>query len=191
MKTHRKWGWCALIGSGLMVLVIAVVGNLDASQGQRKQSFQLQCQSVKLEHADCERVANRVRKLFEHDKGNLHKISWYNPTNVVLLRATPDDIEQMKFLISQIDIPQEPKESAEVPTRLFQVIPVQQSDAGSLARLLHSMFDSMVEEQNGGRVRPAHFEVDDRTNTIVMYGTHRQINQAKELITTLDVSIEP
>ena len=64
-----------------------------------------QCKVVIVQHADCEKVAQHVRCLFETEKNERpYKASWFAQANAVMLRGSPQEIAQMEYLISQIDV---------------------------------------------------------------------------------------
>ncbi len=62
--------------------------------------------------------------------------------------------------------------------------------AGKEGSLMNAMLADMDTQPNGQRVRSPRFDVDERTNVIVMYGTDNQIKHAQDLIKALDVTID-
>jgi hypothetical protein len=95
----------------------------------------VQCDVVYLKHGDCELVAKHVRALFEEERKR-HKLTWHEPANAVLLRAAPEEIEQMKSLISRIDVPEPEEEEILAPQRRLEIMAIQHAKADELADLL-------------------------------------------------------
>jgi type II secretory pathway component GspD/PulD (secretin) len=157
-----------------------------------------QCAVVFTKHIDCADAATHVRSLFQTDK-EVNKATWFRPANAVLLRGTPDEVEQMKSLLTQIDVPPPPVKAAAPPKRELVVIPVKYADADELLDVVKratGVFDPkphrrhLSSSSRHGETPAAWYAVDDRTNVIVMSGTREQIDNVKGLIEKLDVPVD-
>jgi type II secretory pathway component GspD/PulD (secretin) len=161
----------------------------------------MRCKVVFVEHADCEAVAKHVRCLFPgHEDEEQRKATWFAPANAVMLRALPEELDQMEYLISQIDVPRpepEPKPQAEevrTPTRQWAIIPVHHAAPKELGKVVETII--RMYQGHRGTVRtgppayPVHVVTDARTKVLVVLGTDEQIGLVKELVEALDVPID-
>lgn len=147
----------------------------------------LQARVIKLQHVDCEEVAERIRVLF-HSGDGVEKVSWFKPGNAILLRSTADELEQVEEIISQIDVP--PARSALDKTeRQPAIFHLEHADAQDMAEMLRSYLGHGLASRR--RTALTRVIVDERLNSVVVKGDSREVAEALALVSRLDVPIQP
>lgn len=151
------------------------------------QESKLQARVIKLQHVDCEELAERIRVLF-HGEDGVEKVSWFKPGNALLLRSTADELEQVQEIISQIDVP--PARSAlENPEPAPAIFHLKYADAKDMAEMLRSYLGHGHASRR--RTVPTRVIVDERLNSVVVKGDFREVAEAMALVNRLDVPIQP
>ena len=177
---------CALVTTLLLVPIIAVASPSADQEDTGLINGHVKCSVVQLEHADAESVARAVRSLFQA-KDEVNKITWLKFGNRVVLRATPEEVEQMEYLITRLDVPIEEEEIPQATPKQLITIVVEHGDAAELA----DVADRILRPQTRrGRVSSPRFAVDERTNVIVVHGSDEEIKRTVELIAELDVPVK-
>ena len=118
----------------LMTGCLAVAGSAASDQSQstpQETKAGLECRVVMLKHANSELVARHMRALFE-GKNEIHKVTWYGPVNAILMRATPDELKQMEYFVTQLDVNVPDKEEP-APNRKTRIFQIKHADAERLA----------------------------------------------------------
>ncbi len=147
----------------------------------------LQARVVTVQHADSEEIAKLVRSLFERKDGP-HKVTWFKPTNAVLLRSTASELAQMEAIISQLDLPAA-RVSAQTAKPLTEVLHLRHADAAELANVIREYV------RGGGRRRgeagSVHVVAERRLNSLILKGDEETVAEVQALITRLDVPAGP
>ena len=109
---------CTLVLGSFVVASTCWAGesSKDAKDQTTPSTVAMQCKVVFVKHVDCERATKHVRSLFQGED-DLNKATWFEPTKAILLRSTPEEVQQMESLISQIDVAQPEVKEAEEPVR--------------------------------------------------------------------------
>ena len=185
MYTRRL---CALM-TGLLVAGPALAEQDKASEPPPEAQPNLECRVVLLKHAECGLIAKHVRALFEQ-KDAVRKVTWYEPANAVLMRASPDELKQMEYLIDQLDVAIPKAEPPPPPSRSTRIIPIKHAKADVLASIVPRVVASC--SCTRGRRSCQHFKAysDKRTNTLMVQATDDEFVRTTELINVLDVAVE-
>lgn len=152
----------------------------------------MQCKVVFVKHVDCENAARHVRSLFQR-KDDLSKVTWFEQTKAILLRSTPEEVQQMESLISQIDVPQpevkETREPVQEPVQELRLFPLQYAKAAQLAELLAETIQP--DSSRRSSIRRMRISTDERTNVLVLLATAQQLAKVEEVVKALDVQVKP
>ncbi len=185
---------CALVVGSFALAPVCWAGENDKEPIEQgtPPAKELQCKVVFVKHIDCESAAKHVRALFER-KDAPPKATWFRQAGAVLLRSTPAEVEQMEFLLRQIDVARPEVKEAKPPEREMRIYPLQHAKAGDLAELLGHVIgtNSYRTRRSGSLKLGLHIAIDKRTNVIVLLGVDKQLARAEELIKTLDVPVAP
>lgn len=194
MLSHATKNRCALLAACCLML-----GSAPAVQAAQEHNPALsvnngsgtECKVVFLEHQDCVEVAKHVRALFQTKDAPL-KATWLERANAVLLRAAPEEVEQMAYLIAQIDVPVKTTEPPPLPQRL-ELIPIQHAKAKELSELVWRLLEppSRRHRQQNATAAPPRMIADERTNALVLLATEDQVARAKALVQMLDKPVVP
>lgn len=151
------------------------------------QKSKLQSRVIKLQHVDCEEVAERIRVLF-HGGDGVEKVSWFKPGNAILLRSTAEELEQVEEIISQIDVP--PARSAlDKPEPAPAIFHLEYADAKDMAEMLRSYLGHGRASRR--RTALTRVIVDERLNCVVVRGDSLEVAEAMALVSKLDVPLHP
>ncbi len=148
----------------------------------------LGCRVVMLKHADSELVARHVRSLFE-GKDQIHKLTWYEPANAILMRAAPDELEQMEYLVMQLDV-QAPAKEEHSQSGTTHIIQIKHADAERLAATVNRVLatcDCSRRHRECGHVK---VHADKRTNVLMLHATDSESERMVDIIKVLDVPLE-
>lgn len=140
----------------------------------------LQARVVTVNHADSEEIAKLVRSLFERADGPL-KVTWFTPTNAVLLRSTTSEVAQMEAMISQLDLPAA-RLSAQTAKPLTEVLHLRHADAAELA--------DVIREYVQGEAGFIRVVAERRLNSLILKGDAETIGDVQALIARLDLPAE-
>jgi hypothetical protein len=99
-------------------------------------------------------------------------------TNSVLAFGTPQMIEELRRLIITLDVPEAVSGSAE-PTARTMVLPLKHSRATEMVVLLQSVYGKDPKLFRAG--------ADERTNTLILYGPQKTVEELAVLLKNLDV----
>lgn len=140
----------------------------------------LQARVVTVNHADSEEIAKLVRSLFGRADGPL-KVTWFTPTNAVLLRSTTSEVAQMEAMISQLDLPAA-RLSAQTAKPLTEVLHLRHADAAELA--------DVIREYVQGEAGFIRVVAERRLNSLILKGDAETIGDVQALIARLDLPAE-
>lgn len=151
------------------------------------QESNLQARVIKLEHVDCEEVAERIRVLF-NGADSVEKVSWFKPGNALLLRSTADELEQVEEIISQIDVPAA-RSVLQKPEPAPAIFHLEYADAKDMAEMLRSYLGHGRASRR--RTALTRVIVDERLNSVVVRGDSLEVAEAMALVSKLDVPLHP
>jgi len=101
-------------------------------------------------------------------------------TNTVLVRGTPRQIEDLRRLIGALDIPEAAPGSADAVTRV-ELLPLKNAKVADVVKLLQEVYGKDAKTHRLG--------ADERTNTLVVNGQPRLLDEIKALVNKLDVPV--
>jgi len=173
------------VASGRVIKVIpsptARADNIDTrlARPSEKVSDRLVTRLIPLDYAD----TNELKRLFTPllPKGSV--ILAYRDTNMLIVTATLSSIDRMLKIIKSIDVPNIGKK--------ISVVPIQNADAGKLARTLSTVFKARTKTTKAKSPiqNVVTFTADERTNTIILLASKIETLRATELITLLDQQV--
>ncbi|MEA4882885.1 MAG: secretin N-terminal domain-containing protein [Clostridia bacterium] len=117
------------------------------------------------------------------------RVSVDQRTNSLILRASPDEIARVQEVVSLIDIPMAPKESAEAkapaepqaspPARSLRVFRLAYAEPNSVRSAL-----SLVMSPDGA-------QADQKTGSLLVFGTPDELALASEIVAAMDIEAPP
>ena len=137
MSPNVKRRACALVLGSFFVASTCWAGDSgkEAKDQTAPSPVAMQCKVVFVEHVDCVSAARHVRSLFQ-GKDDPYKATWFEQAKAILLRSTPEEVQQMESFISQIDVAQPEVKEAEEPVQELRLFPLAYANAARLAKLL-------------------------------------------------------
>ncbi len=136
---------------------------------------------VMLEHMQSRVVAEHLRPLFQ-DQDQPHKLTWLDHNNAILMRGTPEELDQMASLIAALDVP-ERHAPAEEDKRVTRIMRLQYAQAGTVCGLLERCL-AVPGSRQGLRLVP-----DDRLNALIVTGGAADAAEALRIARQLDVAV--
>jgi type II secretory pathway component GspD/PulD (secretin) len=185
---------CALVLGSLVVASTCWAGESgkDAKSQTTPSTVTMECKVVFVKHVDCKSAAEHVRSLFQGED-DVNKATWFRPTKAILLRSTPEEVQQMEYLISQIDVAQpevkEAWELVEEPVQELRLFTLQYAKASQLAELLAETIQP--DSSRRSSIRRMRICSDERTNVLVLLATKQQLAKAWGIVKALDVPVKP
>lgn len=162
--------------------VMKIINNIEQLTAETEPSIEI----YQLEHANSNAVADLINELnagiLEARQGDVNITALVKP-NAVLLIGRPAGVDAVKRIIKQLDVP------AEASAR-FRVFPLQHLPAVDAERTINFLYNQQAQQQTaetGASLDPRVRAVADfRSNSIVVQGSPRDIEEIGELLQQID-----
>jgi len=131
-------------------------------------------QLIPLKHA----APNELKKLLTPLVSKNSVILSYPPTNMIVITDVYSNIKRLLKIIREIDV-------SDIGQQIT-VVQLEYSDAVKLARTLDTIFKAQPRSKKGDPGKILKFVPDERTNSIIIFGSAADTDRSKSLISLLD-----
>lgn len=172
LSVLRVHGYAAIENNGVVKVMPESGARQDASVN-RENIDSLTTEVIRLSQANA-RVLSPLLKPLVNKQGH---ITAYEPTNSIIIADYVGNLARIKSILLELD---------KNPADTFELIPLQNTSANEIARILGSMWRSDNQMSKSFSAMAV-----DRSNSILLRGQPGVINQIKGVISKLDSNTSP
>ncbi|HET9238579.1 MAG TPA: type II secretion system secretin GspD [Oligoflexus sp.] len=159
----------------------ALKGNLHIYQGTTwaPRTDKLITQIVPLKYIDAKQIQQTLSQLV-----STNSMIAYQPTNTLIISDTGYKVRRILQIVELLDVAgQQPK---------VALVPIRYGDAKAISQKVQEILQVSETSKRGGQAGGATFKVsvDERSNSVVIFGPPRTIQDVKDLVKKFDFPVE-
>ena len=158
----------------------AVRDNLETYMGANwaPRTDKIITQIIPLKYIDSKQITQTLSRIVSTPSA----IIPYEPTNTLIMSDTGYKVKRVLDIIALLDVESEqPK---------VVMVPIKFSDAKGIADKVNQILQTAGQASGKANMRSYKVLVDDRTNSVIIFGPPRTIEDVKELVKKFDVTVE-
>ena len=162
----------------IMPVRSAMKDNLQIYQGSSwaPQTDKLITQIVPLKYIDAKQVQSTLSRI-----GTSNAIIAYSPTNTLIISDTGYKVRRILAIVELLDVQgQQPR---------LAIVPIRYADAKDVAAKVSDILRASASSKGGGQLA-FKVTVDERSNSVIIFGPPRTIADVKALVKKFDFQIE-